>query len=150
VIIGQIHAEDDEPLRLYYRKHPNSVFGYIYFAHELRGGDDTYRMVYGPEFTDFDSQPNFTAPLSSGLALDEVFSYDIIQAGARVDVFVRLGGLEGPYVGHGYVDMNALNSRYDVADEWMYFKAGAYSQNNTGDANEFDQVTFYQLTNSHD
>jgi poly(beta-D-mannuronate) lyase len=150
VIIGQIHAEDDEPIRLYYRKHPQSNFGYIYLAHELRGGDDTYRMVYGPEYNNFDSQPNFTTALDIGLALDDVFSYDIVQIGARIDVFIRAGGTGDTLIAHAFVDMEALNSAYDVADEWMYFKAGAYTQNNTGEQDDFDQVTFYSLSNSHD
>ena len=33
VIIGQIHASSDEPIRLYYRKLPNHDKGSIYFAH---------------------------------------------------------------------------------------------------------------------
>ena len=37
-----------------------------------------------------------------------------------------------------------------VPEEWMYFKAGAYTLNNTGDGTDFDQVTFYELENSHD
>ena len=35
VIIGQIHADDDEPLRLYYRKLPTNDKGSVYFVHEL-------------------------------------------------------------------------------------------------------------------
>ena len=36
VIIGQIHANDDEPIRLYYRKLPHHSKGSVYFAHENR------------------------------------------------------------------------------------------------------------------
>jgi poly(beta-D-mannuronate) lyase len=36
VIIGQIHAESDEPARLYYRKFPENERGFIYLAHEIR------------------------------------------------------------------------------------------------------------------
>ena len=42
VVIGQIHANDDEPIRVYYRKLPNNNKGSIYFAHEIEGGDDEY------------------------------------------------------------------------------------------------------------
>ena len=52
--------------------------------------------------------------------------------------------------------MNEENSGYDIAQEWMYFKAGAYSQNNTGgsgDANgigtDYEQITFFSLSNTH-
>ena len=50
-------------------------------------------------------------------------------------------------------------SGYDRRDEWMYFKAGAYTQNNTGDKTgfgengeeaDFDLITFYSLSVSHD
>ncbi len=34
VIIGQIHAEGDEPIRLYYRKYPENERGFVYMAHE--------------------------------------------------------------------------------------------------------------------
>ena len=43
VIIGQIHAKDDEPIRLYYRKLPGNEKGSIYAAHESQNEpDDTY------------------------------------------------------------------------------------------------------------
>jgi len=35
-------------------------------------------------------------------------------------------------------------------DEWMYFKAGLYTQNNTGDDDDTDIATFYRLSNTHD
>ena len=150
VIIGQIHAGDDEPIRLYYRKRPGHDLGYIYFAHEINGGDDTIRMVYGPEYTNQNNQPNFTSAPTIGIALNEVFSYEIIQQDARIDVLIRKGGLSAPIVGHQSIDMDALNSGYDVQGEWMYFKAGAYTGNNTGAQGQFFQVTFYELENSHD
>ena len=42
------------------------------------------------------------------------------------------------------------NSGYDRADEWMYFRAGAYTQNNSGDLTDFDRATFYRVENTHD
>jgi poly(beta-D-mannuronate) lyase len=148
-VIGQIHAENDEPIRLYYRKFPNNDRGYIYFAHEIRGGDDIYFVVVGPEDNDRDRQPdNQTDPLN-GIALDEIFSYEINQAGSRIDVIIRRGDQDGAIIGHNFVDMAAENSGYDVIEEWNYFKAGSYTQNNTGSPTDFDMVTFYRLDNSH-
>ncbi|WP_371194608.1 polysaccharide lyase family 7 protein [Glaciecola sp. SC05] len=156
VIIGQIHAGDDEPIRLYYKKFPNNERGYIYFAHELNGGEDLWKTVLGPVNNNQNNQPIFTSNPAQGIALGEVFSYEIIQEGARIDVIIRRGDLNAPIIAHQYVDMIAENSGYDVVDNWNYFKAGAYSQNNTGedgDANgvgsDYDQVTFYYLKNSH-
>ena len=45
-IIGQIHAENDEPMRVYYRKYPENERGIIYFAHEIRDSDDLWSVSY--------------------------------------------------------------------------------------------------------
>ena len=46
------------------------------------------------------------------------------------------------------VDMG--NSSYHTgSDQYMYFKAGVYNQNNTGSADDYVQATFYSLSNSH-
>lgn len=150
VIIGQIHAENDEPARLYYRKYPENDRGFIYLAHEIRNSDDIYFPVVGPVNNNLDSAPADDTNPENGIALDEIFTYEITQRDARIDVIVRRGDHNGPIIGHNYVDMEQRNSGYDVVEEWMYFKAGAYSQNNTGDETDFDQVTFYSLENSHD
>ncbi|MBU2677465.1 MAG: polysaccharide lyase family 7 protein [Gammaproteobacteria bacterium] len=152
VIIGQIHAESDEPLRLYYRKYPENERGFVYFAHEIRNSDDIYFPVLGPVNSNLDNAPSDDANPANGIALNEIFSYEITQQDARIDVIVRRGDGTGPIIGHNYVDMRQQSSGYDDpdADEWMYFKAGAYTQNNTGDETDFDQVTFYELENSHD
>jgi len=150
VVIGQIHAEGDEPARLYYRKYPENERGFIYLAHEIRNSDDIYFPVLGPVNGNLDNAPSDDANPVNGIALDEIFSYEITQQDARIDVLVRRGDRTGPIIGHNYVDMRQQNSGYDVLTEWMYFKAGAYTQNNTGDGTDFDQVTFYELEASHD
>jgi len=149
MVFGQIHASSDEPIRLYYRKYPENDRGYVYFAHEIRGGDDIYFMVLGPQITDRDSQPENRTNPANGIALDEVFSYEITNAGARIDVILRRGDADGEIIGHTFVDMAAENSGYDTVDEWNYFKAGVYTQNNTGTPTDFDQATFYRLSNTH-
>ena len=150
VIIGQIHAANDEPARLYYRKYPENERGFVYLAHEIRDSDDIYFPIVGPVNGNLDNAPTDDANPANGIALDEIFSYEISQQGSRIDVIVRRGDSAGPIIGHNYVDMRDRMSGYDVPEEWMYFKAGAYTQNNTGDASDFDQVTFYALSNTHD
>ncbi len=149
MIIGQIHAENDEPIRLYYRKYPENDRGFIYFAHEIRGGDDIFFVVVGPENVDRDSQPDDRTDPANGIALNEIFSYEIIQAGSRIDVIIRRGDSDGEIIGHNFVDMAVEGSGYDRVDEWNYFKAGTYTQNNTGDPSDFDMTTFYRLDNQH-
>ena len=45
------------------------------------------------------------------------------------------------------IDMSA--SGYDVANDYMYFKAGVYNQNRSGDPEDYVQATFYELENIH-
>ncbi|MBX2849023.1 MAG: polysaccharide lyase family 7 protein [Acidiferrobacterales bacterium] len=146
VIIGQIHAEDDEPMRLYYRKLPGNTKGGIYAVHEIRGGDDINFDIIG-------SRDNDAAdPIEDGIAPGELFSYEINNVGAIIEVVIRRGDRDGEIIGQLEIDMDNLvagGTGYDVVDEWMYFKAGAYTQNNTGNGNDFDQVRFYRLENTH-
>lgn len=150
VIIGQIHAESDEPARLYFRKFPENERGFIYLAHEIRESDDIYFPVVGPANSSPDKAPVDDANPENGIALNEIFSYEITQQDARIDVIVRRGDGTGPIIGHNFIDMREQNSGYDVPEEWMFFKAGSYAQNNSGDETDFDQVTFYKLENSHE
>ena len=137
VIIGQIHANDDEPIRLYYRKLPNNDKGSIYFAHEVLGGDDKYVEMIG---TRSQSASNPT----DGIALNERFSYQIEVIGNMLNVTITRTGK--PDVTASY-DMTASN--YHSGGQYMYFKAGVYNQNNTGNADDYVQATFYQIDNSH-
>ncbi len=45
------------------------------------------------------------------------------------------------------VDM--VNSGYNVGGQYMYFKAGVYQANNTGDDDDYVQATFYALEKTH-
>lgn len=140
VIIGQIHADKDEPIRLYYRKLPNNTRGSVYMAHEPSRG-------HGKEiFIDLVGSRDDKAPdPDNGIALDEKFSYVIDVKGHRLSVEVFVAGER-----RGYTEVDMSQSGYDVSDDYMYFKAGVYNQNNTGNADDFVQATFYRLSTSHD
>ena len=140
-IIGQIHADDDEPLRLYYRKLPNDQHGCIYVSHEIRNGDDIDFDIIGEEDCD---DP------SNGIELNELFSYEIINDDEDIRVVIRRGDRDGSVIGQTTIDMDNLDSGYDRSDEWMYFKAGAYTQNDTGNDSDGDIITFYRLSATHD
>ncbi|WP_049722667.1 polysaccharide lyase family 7 protein [Gilvimarinus polysaccharolyticus] len=137
VIVGQIHANDDEPIRLYYRKLPGNSKGSIYFAHEIKGGDDTWHEMIGSR-SDSASNP------TDGIALNEKFSYEIDVQGHTLTVFIYR---EGKPTVSKTVDMSS--SGYDEGGQYMYFKAGAYNQNNSGGDDDYTQVTFYALEHSH-
>ena len=140
-IVGQIHAADDEPLKLYYRKNPGDSHGCVYAAAEVRGGDDIRFNLIG------DSSCN---NVSNGIALNELWSYEIINDDEDIIVRIRRGDDNGPIIAQTTIDMNDYDLGYDVSGEWNYFKAGAYTQNNTGNGSDGDIITFYRLEVSHD
>ena len=142
-IIGQIHAEEDEPLKLYYRKFPGDTRGCVYMRVEIRdsSASDLLFPIVGNE--DCDNPSN-------GIALNELFSYEIINDDEEITVRIRRGDSNGPTIGLRTIDMDRLDLGYDKSDEWMYFKAGAYTQNNTGRGSDGDIITFYRLSNTHD
>ncbi len=137
VVIGQIHAGKDEPARLYYQKFPDSQRGALYLAHEPSGGDDIYVELLGRK-TRVPEDPE------DGIALNEKFSYEIKAEGHSLTVTISQGG---KVRAQKTIDMSA--SGYDVANDYMYFKAGVYNQNKSGDPEDYVQATFYELENSH-
>lgn len=137
VIIGQIHAKDDEPICLYYRKLPAHTKGSIYAAHEISGGDDIFYDIIG-------SRSDKAKDPKDGIALNEKFSYRIIVKGNSLQAIISQDDKE-----LGKADIDMSNSGYNVINDYMYFKAGVYNQNNSGDADDYVKATFYQLENSH-
>lgn len=134
-IVGQIHASDDEPCRLYYRKLPGNTKGSIYFAHEpTTGAEQWYEMI---------GSRNDGAPdPEDGIALGEKFSYEIKVVGDLLTVTIMREGKDDVVE---EVDMTDSG----FADDWMYFKAGNYNQNNAGDPDEYAQVSFFALDVTH-
>tara|TARA_R110002167_G_scaffold260869_4_gene467290 strand:- start:2027 stop:3058 length:1032 start_codon:yes stop_codon:yes gene_type:complete len=137
VIIGQIHATDDEPIRLYYRKLPNNSKGSVYFAHEINGADDEWVDLIG-------SRSQSLPDPQDGIELNEKFSYKITVENDIL--FVTL-------IRQGKANITATfdmsKSGYSSSDQYMYFKAGVYNQNNSGDPKDYVQATFYHLDNQH-
>ena len=144
-IIGQIHAKDDEPLRLNYKSIPGrSGGGCIYASSEERGGDDTNFPLLG------------TVSCNAGdedgrIGLGEMFSYEIENDDEDIIVTIRAGD-GGQVLAEETIDLDSIDGGYDRDDEYMYFKAGAYTQNedNTGAVDgQRDVVTFYRLDVDH-
>ena len=139
VIIGQIHANNDEPIRLYYRKLPNNTLGSIYFAHEPtdgNGNEQWYEMI--------GSRSNGAANPSDGIALNEIFSYKIKVVGDILTCTIIREGK--PDV---VETVNMVNSGFNVGGQYMYFKAGVYQADNTGNDDDYVQATFYALEKTH-
>ena len=137
-IIGQIHANDDEPIRLYFRQLPGHKKGSIYFAHENRndGSDIIFDMI--------GSSSGAASDPADGISIGEVFSYRIEVKGNDMTVTISR---EGKADVVQEVDMS--ESGYDAGGQYMYFKAGVYNQNHSGDPDDYVQATFYKIENSH-
>lgn len=158
IIIGQIHAQDNEPIRLYYHKQPDATNGALYFAHEpsvtakSNGEAEMWYNLLG-EFidesgeggTDYSDDLSDMDP-SDGVALDEIFSYKIDVDGDLLSVFIYdESGRE-----LAYRQVNMATSLYDDEENYMYFKAGIYLNDKTSDEDDTAMVSFYALNNSHD
>ena len=149
VIIGQIHAKDDEPIRLYYRKLPGNKNGSLYFAHAPAKGKEKWVTLLGNR-SDRAKNP------ADGIALDEIFSYEISTEGVVEGdkiipyLYVKIIKEDGTEISAEPFDMR--DSGFSVDDEFMFFKAGAYTGNNSSPYPErdFDMVTFYKLDYEHD
>jgi poly(beta-D-mannuronate) lyase len=63
------------------------------------------------------------------------------------DKSAKITSKNGVKLGSTTIDMTG--SGYDVEDDYMYFKAGLYTQNHTGEPDDYDQATFYALENTH-
>ncbi|WP_194766744.1 polysaccharide lyase family 7 protein [Tamlana sp. I1] len=139
VIVGQIHANDDEPVRIYYRKLPNNTLGSIYFAHEPTDGNgsEQWHEMIG-------SRSNSASNPSNGIALNEKFSYIIHVEGDALTVTISREGKADVVK-----TVNMQSSGFNVSGQYMYFKAGVYNQNNSGNADDYVQATFYALEKSH-
>jgi hypothetical protein len=139
VIIGQIHANNDEPIRVYYRKLLNNSLGSIYFAHEPTDGNgsEQWHEVIG-------SRSNSAANPSDGIALNEKFSYTIKVVGDNLTFTIIREGKDDVIK---TIDM--VNSGFNVGGQYMYFKAGVYQGNSSGDDDDYVQATFYALEKTH-
>lgn len=145
VVIGQIHAKDDEPLRLNYKHRAGFDGGCIYASSEQNGGSDTNYVLAGSN-TSCSSDPG-----NNGLGLGDLFSYEIENVNEDIIVTIYEGDF-GAVIDTVTIDLNTINGGYDLNNDWMYFKAGAYTQNSLGDGGsngDGDVVTFYRLDVTH-
>jgi hypothetical protein len=129
VIIGQIHGADSEPIRLYFDKKPGETRGRIYAAHDTASNSSSFsRDIVGNAG-------------DAGIALGETFSYRIRLVDVHLTVQIRTAS------GAVYDYARDIDPAY--RGENLYFKAGVYNQNNTGDSADYVKATFFALTHAH-
>lgn len=129
VVIGQIHGPDAEVVRLYYEKKPDQARGRVYAGLDSFDNETTW----SPDIVPNDE--------GGGIALGEVFSYQIRLAGRELSVIVQ------PPAGGSRTLTKTIDADYLGTNQ--YFKAGVYNQNNTGEAGDYAQATFFALEQSH-
>jgi hypothetical protein len=129
VIIGQIHGDDSEPIRLYFHKKPGEAKGRIYAAHDTADNQNSY-------------SPDIVGNTDgAGIALGETFDYEIRLVDTRLTVVIeRASGATETYT-------KDIDPAY--RGENLYFKAGVYNQNNTGESGDYVQATFFALSQTH-
>lgn len=161
-VIGQIHASDNEPLKIVYRKLPGHEYGSLVWNYELNATGDNYSKrqdIRHNVFGEYNLRTGSADPID-GIKLGEIFSYDVrIEDNIMHLTFKQNIGEENEVVKTYALDLSKGNyqgNKYDegYANDWMYFKAGNYNQCNVGssqctnngiDAGDYVQVSFYQL-----
>lgn len=165
VVIGQIHGSKNEPLKIFYRKLPNHEYGSLFWNYEINPAEKKDRFdiphnIFGSyNLTQSDKDP------VGGIKLGELFTYDVIVKDNIMNLkFVKNVGEPSEEVVTYKVNLAEPNSASELdrsyAQDWMYFKAGAYNQcnikpkdnkwsagcsNNGLDAGDYAQVSFYKL-----
>ncbi|MFD2164811.1 polysaccharide lyase family 7 protein [Thalassotalea euphylliae] len=190
VVVGQIHAGKDkeliaegngfgygnEPIKIYYKKWPEHNTGSVFWNYERNLAKDD------PDRTDIaypvwgNTWENPADPLDDGIALGEEFSYTINVVGnvmyltfsaANKETVNYQIDLSNNVDAYGEIDKKDNPAGY--TGDWHYFKAGAYNQCSTKDADgiwyagcsgtgnwvtdkangDYTSVTFSALTLSH-
>lgn len=155
VVIGQIHAlsQDEktdgfgygnEPLKISYKKWPDHETGSVFWAYERNlPTDDPNRtdIAYVAWGNNWDDP---TDPGDNGIALGEVFSYTvnvhedtlhlIFESETKGTVRHQIN-LADNVDAHGNVD--TADHPHGYAQEPLYFKAGAYNQCSTSEADSW-------------
>jgi len=125
LVVGQIHGQNDELVRLYWEN------GTVYFVNDQAGASN--------------SETKFTLKDSGGatpnVSLNEKFSYTINAKGSTLDVDVYADGKV-------YESSTKINSVWQ--SDTFYFKAGAYLGANESNGSGAGQASFYALDVSHD
>lgn len=140
VIVGQIHASNDEPLKLYYRKLPGHTKGWVYMAYE-DSDVEVFIPLFGESGTNKYGLTSTTEPVEEGIALGEKWGYEINVVGRKMEVTVTKA--DGTWA------RQTIYWADEYSSDWHYFKAGNYNQNNTGESGDYTQVSFYHLNVTH-
>ncbi|WP_201863183.1 polysaccharide lyase family 7 protein [Microvirga soli] len=124
VVVGQVHGQDEELVRLYWEK------GTLYFVNDIAG--TTGRETKFALTNKAGSKPN--------VALNEKFTYSINVTTEHVKVTVSADG-------QTYTATDKIHQTW--RSDAFYFKAGTYLGVNETQGTGFGQTSFYDLKFSH-
>lgn len=155
VVVGQIHAMKDnkqiaegkgygygnEPLKIYYKKFPDHKYGSVFWNYErnLAKEDPNRTDIAYPVWGNTWENP--AEPGEAGIALGDEFSYEVnvyenimyltfsAPGKETIKYEINLADNVDPY---GKVDEKDSPNGY--TEDFMYYKAGAYDQCSTKDA----------------
>ena len=175
VIVGQIHGVDDEPVKIYYQKLPEHENGSVFFTVDGSDGntedriivlgysDKVYREYARGNISNLENPEN-------GIPLGAQWGYEIELIGDQLKVTIS-------YNGNTYTTEDSISYTRRLADElpqseaivsndddidaitisdhfnedFLYFKAGMYNQNNTGTSSpDYASATFFSIDVEHD
>ena len=158
VVVGQIHAGKDpkmiakkegfgwgnEPLKIVYKKWPKHNTGSVFWSYELNLSkhNKLRRDISYPVWGNV--RGNSDDPGSEGIALNQEFTY-VVNVYENI-VYLTFKAKDRPTINYSIDLTNNIDAygRVDTRDhpqgyaqEWFYFKAGAYNQCNGGMINPF-------------
>ncbi|ASJ73754.1 polysaccharide lyase family 7 protein [Granulosicoccus antarcticus] len=155
MVVGQIHADKNkeqmaegkgfgygnEPLKIYFKKWPEHDKGSVFWNYErnLEKEDPNRTDIAFPVWGN--SWDNPENPGDAGIALGEEFSYEVNVQGNIMSLTFESPGKETKTFEINLADnidpngdVDALDNPQGYAEDFMYFKAGAYNQCSTKDA----------------
>jgi Ca2+-binding RTX toxin-like protein len=124
IVVGQIHGQDDELVRL------NWDNGRLYFVNDQAGATDSETKFYFLNAAG--KQPH--------VSLNERFSYTISAKSDQLVVTIKADG-------QIYKSISKINSVWQ--SDAFYFKAGTYLGVNETQGTGYGQTSFYALSISH-
>ena len=155
MVVGQIHADKNkeqmaegrgfgygnEPLKIYFKKWPEHQNGSVFWNYErnLEKNDPNRTDIAYPVWGN--SWDNPADPGDNGIALGEEFSYEVNVQGNIMSLTFESPGRETRQFEIDLAsnvnpdgDVDELDNPNGYAEDFMYFKAGAYNQCSTKDA----------------
>lgn len=127
IVIGQIHnvEGDDPPLKVQYQYSASSKTGKIVAIYRQKTGTDSVSTT-----------------LLDNVPMNQWFSYTIrLTKSGTLAVYTR--------VSSGLLHRWSIKLDSTWSKQTMYFKAGAYVQDNSGDTSEGGTVVFHKLQITH-